>query len=244
MSGRRSATDAVEPRHQPDHAMSTTDMRPDAIATCRRRHGRRGEPGRRVVAAAGGVVHVDRLTSGIGRHVPRQLAARPRRDRRARRAARHRAHRRRSDSLFDAGALPQLFSAFRVGLVFGVLVPLLLGLAVAVVPLQLGARSLAFPRLAAAGFWTWLGGLVLVVVVARRQRRPRRRRRRDGRPLPRRPRAAGRRPRRRGAASLATTVLTTRAPGMRMRSGAAVLRGRRWSPRSGCCSCCRSSSAR
>ena len=68
------------------------------------------------------------------------------------------------DSLLDAGALPQLFPLFRVGLVFGVLVPLLLGVAVAVVPLQLGARSLAFPRLAAAGFWTWLGGLVLVVV--------------------------------------------------------------------------------
>ena len=47
--------------------------------------------------------------------------------------------------LFDAGALPQLFVAFRVGLVFGALVPLLLGLAIAVVPLQLGARSLAFP---------------------------------------------------------------------------------------------------
>jgi heme/copper-type cytochrome/quinol oxidase subunit 1 len=67
-------------------------------------------------------------------------------------------------SLFDAGALPQMFVAYRIGLVFGVLVPLLLGIAVAVVPLQVGARSLAFPRLAAAGFWTWLGGLVVVVV--------------------------------------------------------------------------------
>lgn len=69
-----------------------------------------------------------------------------------------------SDSLFDVDALPQLFAAYRMGLVYGVLVPLLLGIAVAVVPLQVGARSLAFPRLAAAGFWTWLGGLILVVV--------------------------------------------------------------------------------
>jgi heme/copper-type cytochrome/quinol oxidase subunit 1 len=69
-----------------------------------------------------------------------------------------------SATLFDANALPQMFVAFRIGLVFGVLVPLLLGIAVAIVPLQVGARSLAFPRLAAAGFWTWLGGLVVVIV--------------------------------------------------------------------------------
>ena len=69
-----------------------------------------------------------------------------------------------SDSLFDAGALPQLFAAFRIGLVFGVLAPLLLGAALAIVPLQVGARSLAFPKLAAAGFWTWLSGLVIIVV--------------------------------------------------------------------------------
>ena len=66
--------------------------------------------------------------------------------------------------LLDAGALPQLFAGYRVGLVYGVVVPLLLGLALAVVPLQVGARSLAFPRLAAAGLWAWLGGIVLIVV--------------------------------------------------------------------------------
>lgn len=68
-----------------------------------------------------------------------------------------------SDSI-DSGALPQLFSLFRVVLTFGVVVPLGLGLAIAIVPLQLGARSLAFPRMAAAGFFTWLVGTVLVVV--------------------------------------------------------------------------------
>lgn len=67
-------------------------------------------------------------------------------------------------TVLDAGALPQLFVAHRVLLVYGVAVPLLLGLAIAVVPLQLGARSLAFPRLAGAGLWSWAGGLILVMV--------------------------------------------------------------------------------
>lgn len=69
------------------------------------------------------------------------------------------------DSTFvDIDVLSQLFAGFRLGLVFAVLAPLVLGLAVAVVPLQLGARSLALPRLAAAGFWGWLGGITLVVI--------------------------------------------------------------------------------
>ena len=63
----------------------------------------------------------------------------------------------------DAGALPQLFSLYRVVLTFGVVVPLGLGLAIAIVPLQLGARSIAFPRLAATGFWAWLLGAGLVI---------------------------------------------------------------------------------
>ena len=67
-------------------------------------------------------------------------------------------------AMLDINSIPQLFALYRIGLTFGVLVPLLLGIAIAVVPLQLGARSLAFPRLAAAGFWTWFIGAVLVVV--------------------------------------------------------------------------------
>jgi len=63
-----------------------------------------------------------------------------------------------------ARVLPELFAGYRVGLVLGGAVPLLLGLSVAVVPLQLGARSLAFPRLAAAGFWAWLGGTAVLIV--------------------------------------------------------------------------------
>ena len=67
-------------------------------------------------------------------------------------------------AMLDVNSIPQLFSVYRVGLTFVVLLPLLLGIAIAVVPLQLGARSLALPRLAAAGFWTWFVGSVLVVI--------------------------------------------------------------------------------
>ena len=118
-------------------------------------------------------------------------------------------------TLLDADDHSQLFTAFRVGLVEAAVVPLLLGVSVFVVPLQLGARSLAFPRLAAAGWWSWLAGVVLLVISLAF----------NGGPL--------------GgdatmvelylganilvlggltavATTLATTVLTTRAPGMRL----------------------------
>lgn len=44
------------------------------------------------------------------------------------------------------------------------LIPLLLGIALVVVPLQIGSRSIAFPRAAAAGVWTYAfsGGLLIV----------------------------------------------------------------------------------
>ena len=68
------------------------------------------------------------------------------------------------EALLDADDLSQLFAAYRVGLVQAVVLPLLLGIAVFVVPLQVGARALAFPRAAAAGLWAWLSGTVLVVI--------------------------------------------------------------------------------
>jgi cytochrome o ubiquinol oxidase subunit 1 len=67
-------------------------------------------------------------------------------------------------TVLDIGSLTQLFSVYRFGLTYMVLLPLVVGVALAVVPLQVGARSLAFPRLAAAGFWTWLIGAVMSVV--------------------------------------------------------------------------------
>lgn len=64
----------------------------------------------------------------------------------------------------DAGALAQMASLYRVALPFMVVGPLLLGLAIAVVPLQLGARGLAFGRAGALGFWSWFFGSALVLV--------------------------------------------------------------------------------
>jgi heme/copper-type cytochrome/quinol oxidase subunit 1 len=119
-------------------------------------------------------------------------------------------------AMLDIDALQQLFSLYRIALTFVVLIPLLLGIAIAVVPLQLGARSMTFPRLAAAGFWTWLFGSVLVVISIAANGGP-----------------GGGNSKFVGlflvshivlllgllaaAGSLATTVLTTRAPGMNMR---------------------------
>lgn len=56
------------------------------------------------------------------------------------------------------------FSGSRIGLVLLVGVPVMLGLATYIVPLQVGANTVAFPRAAAAALWTWVlsGGLLIV----------------------------------------------------------------------------------
>lgn len=69
-----------------------------------------------------------------------------------------------TDTVLGSEILPQLIDAQRVGLVFAVLLPLVMGACVAVVPLQLGARAIAFPRLAGSGFWMWFGGAILTAV--------------------------------------------------------------------------------
>lgn len=61
-------------------------------------------------------------------------------------------------------AVLQLTSVYEFGLTYAVLVPLLLGIAVAVVPLQVGSRAIALPRVAQAGFWMWLFGTLVVVI--------------------------------------------------------------------------------
>lgn len=66
-------------------------------------------------------------------------------------------------SLLSADSAARLTTAMQIGLGLGAAAPLLLGVAVAVVPLQLGSRALAMPRAGALGFWTWLTGLGMVV---------------------------------------------------------------------------------
>jgi heme/copper-type cytochrome/quinol oxidase subunit 1 len=63
-----------------------------------------------------------------------------------------------SDSDLLGDALTQVSSLGAVGLVFCGVLPLLLGLGIALVPLQIGARAIAFPRAAALSFWGWLLG--------------------------------------------------------------------------------------
>ena len=57
----------------------------------------------------------------------------------------------------------QFFTLYRVGLIFLFVAPLWIGLATHVVPLQIGARGVAFPRAAAAAFWGWLTGSGILI---------------------------------------------------------------------------------
>jgi heme/copper-type cytochrome/quinol oxidase subunit 1 len=58
--------------------------------------------------------------------------------------------------------LARAYSFHAVAGLFLVVMPLLLGLASAVVPLQVGASTLAFPRLTAASYWTYVTAGALV----------------------------------------------------------------------------------
>lgn len=113
-------------------------------------------------------------------------------------------------------SMPQLFSIYRFGLTYVVALPLVVGAGLAVVPLQLGARSLAFPRLAATGYWAWLIGAVMSIVAIAA----------NGGPNGGNKRFVDLFTLGAGVAivgiiaslvALATSVLTTRAPGMNMR---------------------------
>lgn len=66
--------------------------------------------------------------------------------------------------LFAEDVNLQLFTAGQFGLVFGFALPAFVGLGILLVPLQVGAASVAFPRAAALAAWTWLVGAVLGVV--------------------------------------------------------------------------------
>lgn len=56
----------------------------------------------------------------------------------------------------DSGMFIQLWSAGRDFMMFAAAVPIIVGLATYLVPLQVGSSALAFSRGAAAAYWTWL----------------------------------------------------------------------------------------
>lgn len=64
----------------------------------------------------------------------------------------------------DANEFAQLWSISRDLAIFGGLVPILIGIGLYIVPLQIGAPSLAFARGASGAFWTWLLGTGLLIV--------------------------------------------------------------------------------
>jgi heme/copper-type cytochrome/quinol oxidase subunit 1 len=65
--------------------------------------------------------------------------------------------------ILNGDTLFQVFTLYRVTVLFLFLWPLLVGLALVVVPLQVGSATVAFPRAAAASFWGWLVGSGLVL---------------------------------------------------------------------------------
>ena len=67
-------------------------------------------------------------------------------------------------SIFGGAAgYQQAWALVRTSGIVLVALPLLIGIATAMVPLQIGSPSIAFPRLAAASFWAWLVGAGLHV---------------------------------------------------------------------------------
>lgn len=64
----------------------------------------------------------------------------------------------------DADEFTQIWSISRDLTIFAGLVPILIGIGLYIVPLQIGAPSLAFARGASGAFWTWLLGTGLLIV--------------------------------------------------------------------------------
>jgi len=65
-------------------------------------------------------------------------------------------------SVLDADQYNRLFTMHGVTMVFGVVMPLSAAFFNLMVPLMIGARDVAFPRLNAFSYWTFLGGVIFL----------------------------------------------------------------------------------
>ena len=71
-----------------------------------------------------------------------------------------------SASIFStADDVFQFWTAHRVALVLIAVLPLMVGLATAIVPRQVGASRLVFPKMSAFSFWVWLFGALIIITV-------------------------------------------------------------------------------
>ena len=66
------------------------------------------------------------------------------------------------NNFLDPNTYNQVFTMHGTTMIFLVIVPLLLGLGVYLVPLMIGARDVAFPRLNAFGYWVYSFGALLL----------------------------------------------------------------------------------
>ncbi len=70
----------------------------------------------------------------------------------------------RNETLISPSSHTAFLSTYKVGMLFLFLVPLIIGLATYIVPRQIGATSLVFPRAGLLSFWAWLAGATLFIV--------------------------------------------------------------------------------
>jgi len=61
------------------------------------------------------------------------------------------------------GISDTLWPSSLIGLVLAGVLPLLIGLGICIVPLQVGSRAVSFPRAAALSLWAWLIGVLLFI---------------------------------------------------------------------------------
>jgi heme/copper-type cytochrome/quinol oxidase subunit 1 len=72
-------------------------------------------------------------------------------------------HAHQAKSFLPNDTVGQIYTLSHIGLVLLFAIPLFIGLGTYLTPLQVGARTIAFPRAAALAFWGWIIGALLLI---------------------------------------------------------------------------------